>query len=81
MVFQIAAHEQHFGLERLYEICAIARKLVDPYNIGRVIARPFIGENGNYTRTGNRRDLAVPPPEPTFIRTINCPTRPRYCYW
>src|SRR5205807_1556917 len=42
-VFQIAAHEHAFGLDRLYEVCAVARRLVDPYNIGRVIARPFVG--------------------------------------
>ncbi|MDF2690954.1 MAG: phosphopentomutase [Gammaproteobacteria bacterium] len=66
-VFQIAAHEQYFGLKRLYEICDIARKLVDPYNIGRVIARPFIGEVGSFKRTANRRDLAVPPPRETLL--------------
>lgn len=67
-VFQIAAHEKHFGLERLYEVCAIARKLVDKYNVGRVIARPFIGEGkGEFERTGNRRDLATPPHEPTLL--------------
>lgn len=66
-VFQIAAHEQSFGLERLYQLCEIARKLVDPYNIGRVIARPFLGEPGNFYRTSNRRDLAVPPPQPTLL--------------
>lgn len=66
-VFQIAAHEEHFGLERLYEVCAVARELVDDYNIGRVIARPFIGESGAYERTGNRRDLATPPHAPTLL--------------
>ncbi len=67
-VLQIAAHEKHFGLERLYEICAVARKLVDEYNIGRVIARPFLGETtGNFERTGNRRDLSVLPPAPTLL--------------
>ncbi len=66
-VFQIAAHEDHFGLDRLYEVCAAARELVDSYNIGRVIARPFIGENGIYTRTANRKDYAVPPPAPTLL--------------
>ena len=67
-VFQIAAHEDHFGLERLYEVCKIARKLVDEYNVGRVIARPFKGEKpGEFKRTGNRKDLAVPPPEPTLL--------------
>jgi phosphopentomutase len=66
-VFQVAAHEKHFGLDRLYAICDIARTLVDKYNIGRVIARPFIGKNGDYTRTGNRRDIATPPPAPTLF--------------
>ena len=67
-VMQIAAHEESFGLERLYEICLIARKLVDRYTIGRVIARPFIGtSSADFTRTGNRRDYAVPPPEPTLL--------------
>ncbi len=66
-VFQIAAHEEHFGLERLYDVCAVARELVDDYNIGRVIARPFVGESGAYERTGNRRDLATPPHAPTLL--------------
>ena len=50
-VLQIAAHEEHFGLERLYDVCEAAYELVKPYNIGRVIARPFLGANGNYKRT------------------------------
>ncbi len=66
-VFQIAAHEEHFGLERLYEVCEVARELVDAYEIGRVIARPFIGESGAFERTGNRRDYATPPPSPTLL--------------
>lgn len=66
-VFQIAAHEETFGLDRLYEACEIVRKLVDPYNIGRVIARPFLGTPGNYYRTGNRHDYATPPHEPTLL--------------
>ena len=67
-VFQIAAHEEHFGLERLMDLCDIARELVNEYEIGRVIARPFIGDsNENFVRTGNRRDLAVPPPSPTVL--------------
>lgn len=71
-VFQIAAHEEHFGLERLYEVCKIARKLVDEYNVGRVIARPFVGEKaGEFKRTGNRKDLAVPPPEPTLLQRVS----------
>lgn len=67
-VFQIAAHESHFGLERLYEISKIARKLVDPYNVGRVIARPFVGEKqGEFKRTYNRHDYAMPPRLPTLL--------------
>ncbi|MGH8168159.1 MAG: phosphopentomutase, partial [Woeseiaceae bacterium] len=67
-VFQIACHEETFGLERLYELSEIARELVDPYNIGRVIARPFVGtDSSNFVRTGNRRDLTVPPPSPTIL--------------
>lgn len=69
-VFQVAAHEQTFGLERLYEVCQAARKLVDDYNIGRVIARPFIGQDGKFDRTGNRKDLATPPPEPTLLEKL-----------
>lgn len=66
-VFQIAAHEKHFGLEKLYQLSEIARKLVDKYQIGRVIARPFIGEVGHFERTANRRDYATPPPNPTLL--------------
>lgn len=67
-VFQIAAHEVHFGLDRLYDVCEQARRLVDPYNIGRVIARPFLGETKDtFERTGNRRDYSVEPPEPTLL--------------
>ena len=66
-VLQIAAHEEHFGLERLYEVCEAAYELVKPYNIGRVIARPFLGANGKYKRTSNRHDYAVPPTAPTLL--------------
>ncbi len=67
-VFQIACHEEAFGLERLYELCDIARELVDEYNIGRVIARPFVGDGPDtYVRTGNRRDLTTPPHAPTVL--------------
>lgn len=67
-VFQIAAHEETFGLTRLYEVCLIARCLVDRLNIGRVIARPFVGATAaDFTRTANRRDYAAPPPEPTIL--------------
>jgi len=66
-VLQIAAHEEHFGLERLYAVCEAAYELVKPYNIGRVIARPFVGANGDYKRTANRHDYAVPPIAPTLL--------------
>lgn len=67
-VFQIAAHESHFGLERLYEICKVAFELTAPLKIGRVIARPFVGETAEtFKRTGNRRDFAISPPEPTLL--------------
>jgi phosphopentomutase len=67
-VFQIAAHEETFGLERLYEVCSIARELVDAWRIGRVIARPFVGTcRTDFARTGNRRDFSVPPPSPTIL--------------
>lgn len=62
-VFQIAAHEDVISLFELYRICEIARKkLVGPLEVGRVIARPFTGTSGNYTRTTNRKDYAVAPP-------------------
>ncbi len=67
-VFQIACHEESFGLQRLYDVCDITRNLVDEYNIGRVIARPFIGSNSDdFVRTGNRRDLTVAPPATTVL--------------
>lgn len=72
-VFQIACHEETFGLDRLYELCEIAREeLTDGgYNIGRVIARPFIGDKpGHFQRTGNRHDLAVEPPAPTMLKKL-----------
>lgn len=66
-VFQIAAHEEIVGLERLYRWCEIARRILDPYNVGRVIARPFVGHGGKYTRTYNRRDFSMPPIAPTVL--------------
>jgi phosphopentomutase len=67
-VIQIAAHETYFGLERLLTLCQTVRRLVDPLNIGRVIARPFTGETpATFERTGNRRDFSVLPPEPTLL--------------
>lgn len=67
-VLQIAAHEEHFGLERLYEICEAVFKLTEPLKIGRVIARPFLGETkDDFLRTGNRRDYSITPPKPTLL--------------
>jgi len=69
-VFQIAAHEERFGLDNLYEACEIARKMLSgEHCVGRVIARPFVGpdENGVYQRTHRRRDYAVKPFEPTVL--------------
>lgn len=70
-VLQIAAHEGTYGLERLYDHCLVARRLVDPLGIGRVIARPFVGHTAaDFQRTANRRDYAVPPPEPTVLSRV-----------
>lgn len=67
-VFQIAAHEAHFGLDELYRICKIAKGLVEELNVTRVIARPFIGETPEeFMRTANRKDLTTPPIEPTLL--------------
>lgn len=67
-VFQVAAHEESFGLDRLYAFCEAARELLYEANIGRVIARPFIGSNASdFTRTGNRRDYSIEPPHPTLL--------------
>jgi phosphopentomutase len=71
-VLQIAAHEEHFGLGRLLEVCAMARELVDPYRIARIIARPFLGEDAaSFARTGNRRDFAIPAPGPTLLDILS----------
>ncbi len=67
-VFQIAAHEEIIPLENLYEICRTARRiLVSPHNVSRVIARPFVGRPGSFTRTSNRRDFSVEPPKSTLL--------------
>ena len=69
-VFQIAAHEESFGLEKLYQVCEIARELVDAYHIGRVIARPFLGTPHHYFRTHHRRDYATPPHGETLLDRV-----------
>ncbi len=67
-VLQIAAHEESFGLDRLHGLCGIARRLCDPLRIGRVIARPFVGNDpASFRRTANRKDYGVPPPPGTIL--------------
>ncbi|MBT8414420.1 MAG: phosphopentomutase [Boseongicola sp.] len=65
-VFQIAAHEEHFGLERLLELCRSLAPMLHGMKVGRVIARPFVGAPGAFERTGNRKDFAIAPPSPTL---------------
>jgi phosphopentomutase len=69
-VFQIAAHEQVVPLEELYRCCLSARKICDDYNIARVIARPFEGRPGSYTRTAGRRDYSIDLPSPTMLDVL-----------
>jgi phosphopentomutase len=70
-VIQIAAHEKHFGLQRLYEVCQTARDLTYDINVGRIIARPFLGETvDTFERTGNRKDYSVAPPSPTLLKIL-----------
>lgn len=70
-VFQIACHEQTFGLEALYQLCQICREILTPFNIGRVIARPFLGcASDGYQRTGNRHDYSLIPPEATALQKL-----------
>jgi phosphopentomutase len=66
-VFQIAAHEEAFGLERLLELCRALAPRLHAMRVGRVIARPFVGKTGSYTRTANRRDFAMAPPGATLL--------------
>ncbi len=68
-VFQIAAHEEIIPLEQQYQICEITRKkvLIPPLIVGRVIARPFLGQNGDYIRTTNRKDFSLTPPSETVL--------------
>jgi phosphopentomutase len=70
-VFQIAAHETIIPLPELYHACTVARRLCNPYVVGRVIARPFIGQPGAFHRTENRRDFSYPLPEPTILDRLS----------
>jgi phosphopentomutase len=70
-VFQIATHEDVIPITELYRMCEIARKLLDgPHRVGRVIARPFTGTSGNFTRTSRRHDYAVDPPRPMLLDVL-----------
>ncbi len=70
-VFQIAAHEDVISVDKLYEYCKIAREILkDEHGVGRVIARPFKGENGSFTRTSNRHDYSLEPPKKTMLDFI-----------
>lgn len=70
-VFQIAAHETHFGLERLYDLCAAIAPMLHEMKVGRVIARPFVGDQETgWKRTSNRRDFAIEPPQPVLTNYL-----------
>lgn len=70
-VFQIAAHEEVVPVEQLYEICEKAREILQgKHGVGRVIARPFTGENGSFTRTANRHDFSLVPPKSTMLNVL-----------
>mgnify|MGYP003694690623 CR=1 FL=1 len=79
-VFQIAAHEETIPLEELYDGCRVAREiLTGKHAVGRVIARPFVGEPGNYERTPNRHDFSLEPRRPNYL-TLDPRGRARRCY-
>ena len=70
-VFQVAAHEETIGLEELYSACRVAREiLTGTHAVGRVIARPFVGEPGNYERTPNRHDFSLEPKRPNYLTLV-----------
>ena len=69
-VFQIAAHEEHFGLDRLLTLCRDLAPMLHDMKVGRVIARPFVGEVGHFERTPNRKDFAIAPPSPTLCEWV-----------
>ena len=69
-VFQIAAHEKIYPLEKLYKLCEVAREVCNDWYIGRVIARPFIGEPGNFQRTHLRKDFSLTPPKKTVLDLV-----------
>jgi phosphopentomutase len=69
-VFQIAAHEETVPLAELYRWCGIARRILDPWRVARVIARPFVGTPGRYVRTYHRKDFSIATPEPTVLERL-----------
>ncbi|MBM1690156.1 phosphopentomutase [Sulfitobacter geojensis] len=69
-VLQIAAHEESFGLDRLLTLCKAVAPMLHEMKVGRVIARPFVGTDGAFTRTGNRRDFAIMPPAPVLMSWV-----------
>ncbi len=69
-VFQVACHEETVPLDTLYAWCRVARRLLDPWRVARVIARPFVGSPGRYTRTYHRKDFAIATPGPTVLETL-----------
>jgi phosphopentomutase len=76
-VFQIAAHEEVIGVQELYRICDIAYELAcEGLGIGRVIARPFVGQPGSFKRTANRRDYALPPSDRTLLDVLTAAGKP-----
>lgn len=70
-VFQIAAHEEAFGLDRLLKLCADLAPVLHKMKVGRVIARPFVGVPGTFKRTSNRKDFAIAPPAPTLLDWVS----------
>ena len=79
LLAKIAAHEEHFGLENLYALCETVFKFTAPLKVGRVIARPFLGEDAkSFKRTGNRRDFAIDPPEDTVLDRLESADRQVY---
>jgi phosphopentomutase len=77
-VFQIAAHEESFGLDRLIALCEGLAPVLHARRVGRVIARPFVGQPGSFSRTANRRDFAIAPPAPTLLDWVQEAGRPTH---
>ena len=75
-VFQVAAHEDVVPIEELWRVCQVARDVLDPYRVGRVIARPFVGQPGAFKRTYNRKDFSMPPPPGTLLDRLTAQGTP-----